>query len=213
MKTRSKYYFSMIELVLAIGVAVIGMLCVLALMPVGLNAGRDAVADNYLPDMANMMISYIRIQSDIDSDFAENVLPAAKPSANDSEGYFYPDEGTWGDSIFGGSKNNAGGLVLATDEDGEYLVVQQVIIDGVTVPEFTGVMKVWRDNSSTLLSEDLVSGASPLVNADGDEYYKYVPVVVEVSWPAEFPYQRRVELGNTRTYSLEIFTDNGVLLP
>jgi hypothetical protein len=210
MKIRCKY-FSMVELVLAIAVAVLGVFAVLALLPVGMNASRDAVADNYLPDMAEQMLTFIQMQNDCDIDFAENVLPAARPSSSgDADGYFYPDEGTWGASIFGGSRNEAGGLVLETSVAGEYLVVQQVVIDGIEVPEFAGVMKVWR--APSLLDEDIVAPA--VGGADPADNYKYHNVIVEISWPAELPYQRRVELGNTRIYSMELFNhDSGVVLP
>ena len=82
MKSR-KRYFSMVEMVLAIGVSVIGVICVLGLLPVGLNASRDAVADNYLPDMAQMMLTYIQVNSDLDPDFVDDSLPASKPSGGD----------------------------------------------------------------------------------------------------------------------------------
>ncbi len=202
MKSRPcKKYFSMVELVLAIGVAVIGVICVLGLLPVGLNANRDAVADNYLPDMAQMMLNFIQVNSDLNPGFVSG-LPGAKPSGGD---YNYPDDGpgeggSWGGSLFGGFKDASGGLVLATSTPGEYLVVQQSVIDGAPVPECTGVMRVWR------VTPDF-SGELSVVPAGSRT------VLVEVSWPADFPYERRVDLGNVRTYSLELFNAEAEVLP
>lgn len=202
MKSRHcKRYFSMVEMVLAIGVAVIGVICVLGLLPVGLNANRDAVADNYLPDMAQMMLSYIQAQSDLNPDFVGD-LPGAKPSGG---AYSYPDDGpgeggSWGGSLFGGFSNASGGLVLATATAGEYLVVQQSVIDGAAVPECTGVMRVWRVDTDFSNEVSTAPAGSRTV-------------LVEVSWPADFPYSRRADLGNVRTYALELFNDKAGVLP
>ena len=202
-------YFSMVELVLAIAVAVLGVFAVLALLPVGMNASRDAVADNYLPDMAEQMLTFVQMQNDVNRDFVDDVLPDVRPTGGDANGYFYPDEGTWSSSVFGGKRNEAGSLVLETGTAGEYLVVQQVVIDGIEVPEFAGVMKVWKGPS--LLDEDIVAPAGV---DDPADHYEYHNILVEVSWPADLPYKRRVELGNTRIYSMELFNhDSGVVLP
>ena len=90
--------------------------------------------------------------------------------------------------------------MLATSIPGEYLVVQQSVIGGVAVPECTGVMRVWRVTPDFADELSAVRGGSRTVLA-------------EVSWPADFPYQRRVDLGNVRTYSLELFDAEAEVLP
>jgi type II secretory pathway pseudopilin PulG len=59
MKYRKKF-FNMVEIVLAIAVIAFGMSSILVLFPVGLNASRDSVADNYSSCSVEQFISYIQ---------------------------------------------------------------------------------------------------------------------------------------------------------
>lgn len=56
----------MIEVLLALTVIAIGMTSVLGLFPVGLNASRNAIAQNCSADVADQLITYLRVTSEID---------------------------------------------------------------------------------------------------------------------------------------------------
>jgi Tfp pilus assembly protein PilV len=58
----------MIEVLLALTVIAIGMTSVLGLFPVGLNASRNAVAQNMSADVADQMITYMRVMSESSQD-------------------------------------------------------------------------------------------------------------------------------------------------
>lgn len=58
---RKIQFFNMIEVLLALAVIAVGMTSILGLFPVGINASRDAVAENSSADVADQMITYLRV--------------------------------------------------------------------------------------------------------------------------------------------------------
>ena len=61
-----KKFFNMIEVLLALGVTAVGIMGILAVIPMTLNANRDAAADNLIADIANTKfaeISFPRVLS------------------------------------------------------------------------------------------------------------------------------------------------------
>ena len=48
-----KKFFNMIEVLLALGVTAVGIMGILAVIPMTLNANRDAAADSYITDVVN----------------------------------------------------------------------------------------------------------------------------------------------------------------
>ena len=55
----------MIEVLLALAVIAVGMTSVLGLFPVGLKASRQAVAENCSADVANQMVTYMRVMGEV----------------------------------------------------------------------------------------------------------------------------------------------------
>ena len=55
----------MIEVLLALTVIAVGMTSVLGLFPVGLNASREAIAQNCSADVADQTVTYLRVMSEI----------------------------------------------------------------------------------------------------------------------------------------------------
>lgn len=56
-----RHGFNMIEIVLALGVAGIGIAGVMGILPVAINASKNAVADSYVADIANTFFSFIEV--------------------------------------------------------------------------------------------------------------------------------------------------------
>lgn len=72
----------MIEVLLALTVIAIGMTSVLGLFPVGLNASRNAVAQNCSADVADQLITYLRVTNEITpSQYAEAFTNTSTPLA------------------------------------------------------------------------------------------------------------------------------------
>ena len=64
MKIKKIHYFNMIEVLLALTVIAIGMTSVLGLFPVGLKASRQAVAENSSANVADQMVTYMRVMGE-----------------------------------------------------------------------------------------------------------------------------------------------------
>ena len=58
--------FNLVEIVIALGIVAIGVTAVMGFLPVGLNASRDAIADNYAADSSEQLLHYLasNIQED-----------------------------------------------------------------------------------------------------------------------------------------------------
>ena len=54
--------FTMVEVTMAIGVIAIGMMGIMALFPIGFQAARDAIGDNYSSDLADQFLQVIAMQ-------------------------------------------------------------------------------------------------------------------------------------------------------
>ena len=63
---RKTRFFNMIEVLLALGVIAIGMTSILGLFPVGLNASRNAIAENCSSDVADQMTTYLKAMNELD---------------------------------------------------------------------------------------------------------------------------------------------------
>jgi type II secretory pathway pseudopilin PulG len=61
LKIKKIHFFNMIEIILALTIIAIGMTSILGLFPVGLNASRNAIAQNVSADVADQMITYLSI--------------------------------------------------------------------------------------------------------------------------------------------------------
>lgn len=69
----------MIEILLALTIIAIGMTSILGLFPVGLNASRNAIAQNMSSDVADQMITYMQVMGE---------------SSQTAYGYTFTDSGT-----------------------------------------------------------------------------------------------------------------------
>ncbi|MDD5728561.1 MAG: hypothetical protein PHV59_08365 [Victivallales bacterium] len=65
MKNKKIRFFNMIEVLLALTVIAFGMTSILGLFPVGLNASRNAVAQNCSADVADQLVTYLRVTGEI----------------------------------------------------------------------------------------------------------------------------------------------------
>ncbi|MFA6717188.1 MAG: hypothetical protein WC082_00995 [Victivallales bacterium] len=64
MTTNRVQFFNMIEILLALTVVAVGMTSIMGLFPVGLNASRNAIAQNMSADVADQMITYFRVMNE-----------------------------------------------------------------------------------------------------------------------------------------------------
>ena len=101
MTNRKVQFFNMIEVLLALTVIAIGMTSVLGLFPVGLNASRNAIAQNCSADVADQLITYLRVTNEINQDQYANAF-----YRDDSSIPNYPFTDSTGIEITNGSFTN-----------------------------------------------------------------------------------------------------------
>ena len=166
-----KKFFNMIEVLLALGVTAIGIMGIMAVIPVTLNANRDASADNLIADVANT--KFAEIAFDVKRNFVTNLrdnntYSTSKPANAASwtpvdkiTGFIDDDGNMENDGIqFSGTK-------FAMGRSGK-------------APELTGDILLWKTAPGDVagVSND---SASPIL----------VRVYMEVSWPSSVPYAER----------------------
>ncbi len=185
---RREQAFTMIELLIALGVCAIGICSIMVLIPVGANATRDAALETYAAQAAEQLLHYLEYQM---STVWEQDLPNAKPSLQGEN-----EQITWSgipdfDNIL---RSNQPGVFMIqsvrggedeedAEEDAEGGEEEEIIVD------FRAIMLVWKSDISILGKDKQNFG---------------VCLNVEVSWPAEIPYAARQKA----LYCLEVFNPN-----
>jgi type II secretory pathway pseudopilin PulG len=179
--------FSLVEVVLALGILGIGLVQVMRLFPVGLSSVRDAVAERYAADSADHFLHQIALQLKNSSNEYANwqryglSLPDSKPQGEE------PTE--WNEWFSGPS------TTCWTESDTcQFVKVEQRTQDA-ELADFSAIYRIWRDSVSYWNYED---GNWVEETIDEDTA---LGLNVEVSWPATVPYQQR----QTALYRLEIF--------
>jgi hypothetical protein len=187
--------FNLIEVTLAIGIVAVGMAGLMALFPIGFNATRDAIGENYSADTADQLLHVMAYYSKMGSSQWIALLgdgtttgmikeESAKPSSAPTDP---PSSLT---PVFGiGNIYDAG-----ASSNGVYYVEAKT---GSTV-DFAAHAIVWKTaahdigSSGALLPWDIAA-----------------TINVELSWPAGKPYARRTK----RYYQLTVFNPNPPATP
>ena len=194
MKTK-RSAFNLIELTLAIAVVGIGIASIMALFVPAIDSTRNAIADNYAPDVVNTFVSYLTVSLKQDwtrgtdptnSLFHDRIFVDTDSAFEnpDLKGINYRPVTEWDDEIKGFS-----GL-YTTSENGVF---------GVKTGggEFTGYLCVWRKQIT-----DFYNPEGETIEEIGTD--KALRICFELSWPAGTPYEAR----ERRLYTIELFNDN-----
>ena len=192
--------FTMIEIVLAMGVIVIGVISVLGLFPVGLNASRDAIAESYACESADQFLHLMEYGFRNDWSTQRSGIPDSKPAKGDLAYAGFESNIVKASTIMSGS----GGTIHSTNNDGVYHLVtfrddpakgKPGEYDAGELTDFRGVMAVWQEDISLLDSDDPPDLTTPSNRDIG------VALKLEVSWPANAPYDNRKKA----VYHYELF--------
>ena len=163
-----KKFFNMIEVLLALGVTAVGIMGIMAVIPVTLNANRDASADNLIADVANTKFAEIAFEAKKDFTTGLQSYGTSKPA----------DPTSWV------SIDEISGFI---DSDGN------MVNDGIQFhdtkfamgrsgkgPELTGDILLWKTHPSDVV------GVS-----DNPSTKILVRVYMEISWPSSVQYEQR----------------------
>ncbi|MBR2365466.1 MAG: hypothetical protein IKA79_09705 [Lentisphaeria bacterium] len=206
MKKRSRFYYNLVEITLAMAVVGIGIAGIMALFVPALDSSKESVAENYSSQVATTLLSYIERFKRNNWTTASNVWytintqPALPPALSFYEGC--PDTRQW--RVVNGNTTSeilpgvfslntihgAGvyGLTLGND-------VEDLASLGTYFPDgrkFCGFARVWQENVSA--SEFFTGGDSAVsaaVNSVVNNGDQLVRIYVEISYPATVPPENR----------------------
>ncbi len=215
MSSIKKFHFNLVEITLAVAVIAIGMGSILVLFPVGVNSHKEAIANNNLSEISEYILSALESKVMEDwarttftgydpdtpgsinssqsggSDFITN-LPANKPADTVIE----PTGFTPGDKVGlaeSENKNDANlhAKFFTTNKPGVFFYEQATVVDGERVPDFSAVIRLWKEPVKIWLPTE----------QNINDYRYAVSLNLEISWPAEAPYENREK----RSYKLDLY--------
>lgn len=219
-----KFHFTLVEVLIAMGICVVGVVSVMGLFPVGANAARDASMNFYADQAAEQMLNFTK--------FA--VLNAKDGSNDFSPEIFKSMTGGWTlDDTTTYSSNEPS----AADEPHDWSAVANLSSDSKIQEYLVANMVTMLSNSDTVIQkyswnfyrigfltkngadniEDFACvirlWATPVYadeeRMDGTDSSIKLPRIatfhVEVSWPADLSYDRRQKA----EYSLDVFVPAG----
>lgn len=179
--------FSLIEVVLGLGLIAFGIISILGLFPVGLTATRDAISESYAADSVDEFLHILASRlKDPTNDFANwndfgVALPTTKPSDSEPQNWtVWISQDTT--TLWYGGLNR------------EFYRVEQRGA-GAQVPDFDAVYRLWRSPVTISRFED---GAWIEGTVSEDVA---MAINVEASWPVRIPYARR----GKALYRLEVY--------
>ena len=215
-----RHNFNMVEIMLAVIVIALGIAGTFVLFPVGVNANKDATAENSIADIALYTEAVIRsrvledsnsrtgfLQSQVSQHFA-----APDPSGVDAvqaAADIY-DTTNWIAAIR--SSDGPKTLRRRNGVPGVYLYRQLSGNPSAPVVDFSAIVRVYLDGGNTLNSNNSLDNEYFFRGRTNPERYStmsgnvnifkfLLPVVMEISWPATVPYEEREK----RYFRFEIF--------
>lgn len=193
MKRHTGLYFNMVEIVLAIAVAAVGITGIVGVLPVALKSNAKANGDSIAADAANTIFAE-KIDPLFKNDWTEAISgaglvksskPANKTRAEQKDfSTFSPDTTT-----VDGNAWKGGFIVDTSNKNGEYLVtLWKNNPDNDTYPAFSAFAYVWRED----IGDVVVNDGSKFTVLDRTATNKnLVRVFVELTWPASADYKLR----------------------
>lgn len=215
MKTR--FYFNLIEISLAIAVIAVGLSSIMVLFPVGVKANSAAVADNNIPDIAGEFMGSLQAQVAGEIEQQQSAGAGEIVLYNVLHDTFNIREMTTGDSPGNWTEVSPGSALSYSNGTPRMYKFDQfstVKVNGVDekVVDFSAEIRLGLDSYNDFFFNG--SAASIAGNAaQVAEVKKYfVGVNMEISWPADIPYKQRKALGNFKTFRLEFYNNPQVAL-
>ena len=221
MKKIRRNNFNMVEIMLAVIVIALGIAGTFVLFPVGLNANKEAAAENSIADIAEYIAAFVQART-ISAAVSNENGSAFKTS--DLSGFCAPDadvRAAYEVDEIDSDKLVSTGTMPKSDSlyeisSGIYLYRQLSGPESNPFVDFSAVAKVYldQDGSNKGFDDELFINStgsyvaySELKGSSGlnqDFIGKFMlPVVIELSWPANVPEADR----DKRYFRFEIFND------
>ncbi|MFA6099243.1 MAG: hypothetical protein WC808_06965 [Patescibacteria group bacterium] len=214
-------FFNMIEVALAMAIIAFGMTSILGLFPVGLNACRNAVAENYSADAVEQFSSYLKGYAEASrtnfdqlfgfyadtkpvatavacTDATNDFLKGVSLGVDHSGTAYTPTPIVTGWTIFPAKSAALKNVYFVAAGPGNYMNPAGVIFP---TTDFTGMILVWKSQLTYYRPNG--NGAAPpngWMSVTDDAYATGAVLNIEVSWPLEVPYDTRQK----RTFYIEV---------
>ena len=169
------------------GLIAFGIVSTLGLLPVGLSASRDAIAESYAADSADMFLHYLSAQlRNPQNDYGNwalygQALPESRPGPTEPTSWSEWHSDATSTFSMGGSGNEYYKVMIGTS--------------GAATHDFAAIYRVWREPVIHTVYEDGSWIETELPDSEA------LALNIEVSWPASLPYERRYK----SQYRLEVF--------
>lgn len=190
--------FTMIELMLALGVCAIGICSIMVLFPIGANANRDAAMETYAANAADQLLHYLQYQLTTDADwnlvYSESAEIKSEIPEEPEGGYSLQvlndlaaddEDKKW--------SNLSGNIYKNKDKPQVFQVISHRSGDSkvdVERIDFRAILFVWK-KQITVNRIEIPENIGVQLN-------------VQVTWPAELPYAARQKA----LYCLKVFNPN-----
>ncbi|MBO4490789.1 MAG: hypothetical protein J5944_05445 [Lentisphaeria bacterium] len=187
-------FFNMIEVLLALAITAVGITGLMGIIPLGLNANRDAMAESFVADIANSYFATLNIQAAGADSFASfvstipfeevttptNVTPESGGPSYDVYANPVSDIAPWTETVSAALEKE--GVNFPNDPNttasGKRYMKVRVGKKDSTLPDFEADLCGWK-----CFPKDIA-------DAEGDQT-DLVRVYLEVSWPVRTAYDKR----------------------
>ena len=219
-----KFHFTLVEVLIAMGICVVGVVSVMGLFPVGANAARDASMNFYADQAAEQMLNLTRyavlIDKTKDEENENNRFVIFKTltgwsdidnpgSAQDKPGNDEPSD--WSSESNFGDASASSSLVSNLEQSYTTMLANSgteikchslqlyrlgfiTKAGGNEIEDFACIVRLW---ATPVYANELDHGSLKLP--------RIATFHVEVSWPADLAYDRRQKA----EYSLDVFVPAG----
>lgn len=181
-----KFYFNLVEVTLAIAIVGLGAVSIMSLFPVGLQATRDAVGDNYSGIAVDSLVSCLKDEFDYKwnnalSFYIEDAIPDVSCTYDTSPSGWTDFYNSNGIKIHrrGTSHDVA---PSTTAEKGLFHIYQGNSLGN----EFSASARVWYSLSHMSFYKKTVGFTEIFLPKE-----KAIKINLELSWPIEKPYSKR----------------------
>lgn len=187
----AKRCFNLVELVLAIGVAAIGITSILGLLPVALHSTSESVGNTLSADAINIILTSIErnLKEDFDVVYEFPEYPTSRVRYNE---YDNDDPETSAREIPSDSSNGSF-YVDDTNFGNGKLKIYFGPVGGAA--DFAAEVRIWRDETPSIPSTTQVTTYPANVNkptlttpARNGTHNSFVRLFIEISWPLSRPY-------------------------
>ena len=205
--------FTLVEVTMTIVVITIGMMGIMALFPIGFQATKRAVGDNYSSELSDQFLNLVAMQCK--SDWGNWVTGGASQIPTDKAGTAtLDDQATLLGNVEAGGDQVVPvvtGIYKSDPAKGLYYVDAK----SGSMTDFSAVMALWqeaipyrydKDGDGNINTSDYIdtNGDGTVDDLDASATIpntKAVRLYLEVSWPASIPYKQREK----RYYVRDVF--------